>query len=763
MRKFQITNGVYFLDCHEVGMRILCGCPMDSVKLLMRAGFIQRIEDEQWLWESGANAILLSDVSVQNGSFSNLTEFPLMHMMYNQGLALPNHPGYTGSKPMILGIPEQIAGQIEYLDRGINGLTADELASVDDISEEQKREVSIFKKRFKYGDPKTSKDLVNFFEIKTNEEPYEIAPELYVVRLGLNVYLFQYQDQEEIIDLTLTEMQQYGIPYNLDFHPIHKQDFAILHSGEGNGWDKDRPCMSSIISAEGKYYLIDAGPNVLEALEKFGISLSEVEGVFMTHAHDDHFNGLTGLIRSQKRLKLYTSKLVRVSLMRKLMALLNFDEDVFSKFFDVHDLPLEKWTYIGQLQVMPVLSPHPVETNIFYFKMLNHQGQMRSYGHLADVISQRVHQQFLQVEDEDQKFLISRYEGVWKNYLRAVNIKKIDANGGLIHGEVDDFKDDKSIKVIVSHTTGQPAMHQRIMASTVNFGVEELLIEASRDYFHLAAERYLEELFPEISHSVRGELLKFPRQLINPGLIVIKKEEPLTHAYLVVSGVFEYITARDIVRCEAGMLLGEEAILTGTTSEGTYRSVSYAKVIKIDAQQYLHFVRQYLSLDIYVDSFYRRKKLRSSELFKSISSRYLLDELNKKMTTVQYAEGDILPEGHQRQVGLIVEGMAGIFHKENLVETLSEDYFYGQEVFFAKSEGLIPQVVALSAITVVQLPLDALISVPLLLWELLESGDKIAKLVAQADRLISYMNELADDLLMNQIENEKEIAYDEDD
>lgn len=42
-----------------------------------------------------------------------------MHMMYNQGLALPNHPGYTGSKPMILGIPEQIAGQIEYLIEGL--------------------------------------------------------------------------------------------------------------------------------------------------------------------------------------------------------------------------------------------------------------------------------------------------------------------------------------------------------------------------------------------------------------------------------------------------------------------------------------------------------------------------------------------------------------------------------------------------------------------------------------------------------------------
>lgn len=756
MRKFQITNGVYFLDCHEVGLRILCGCPMDSIKLLMRAGFIQRIEDENWLWETGANAILLSDISVQNGSFSNLTEFPLMHILYNQGLGLPEHPGYTGRKPMILGIPEQIEGQIDYLDRGVNGLTTEELYALDGISEEVKREILGYKKRFKYGNPKGASNLVDFLEIKTNEEPYEIVPELYLVRLGLNVYLFQYKDQEEIIDLTLTEMQHYGIPYNLDFHLIHKQDFSILHSGEGNGWDKDRPCMSGIICAEGKYYLIDAGPNVMEALEKFGISLSEVEGVFVTHTHDDHFNGLTGLIRSSRRIKLFTSKVVRYSLMRKLMALLNFDEIIFSNFFDIYDLELEQWTHIGQLQVMPVLSPHPIETNIFYFKMLDSFGAVRSYGHLADVISQRVHQQFLLVEDEEQHFLISRYKHVWYNYFRAVNVKKIDANGGLIHGEIEDFKSDQSEKIIVSHTTGQASVSQRMVASTVNFGVEELLISATRDYFHIMAESYLAELFPKIPYIARTELLNYSRLLINPGLILIKEGEKTSYVYLVVSGIFEYITSRDIVRCEAGMILGEESALLDIPSEGTYRSISYAKVVKIESDIYLNFISRYLLLDDYISSHNKRQQLRSSDLFRLVSSRHLLDNFIDKITQKEYKEGDILQEGHMEHVGLIIEGMAGIFHKDNLVETLSEDYFYGQEVFFSKSPSLIPQVIALSDVRVLCMPVQSLFSVPILLWELLESGDKIAKLVAQVDRLVSYMNELADGLMTHQTDETEE-------
>ncbi len=748
MRKFQVTYGVYLLDCSEVGLRILCGCPMDTIKLLMRAGLIQRIEDDNWLWESGANAILLSDVSVQNGAFCNLTEFPLMHILYNQGLGVPNHPGYTGSKPMLIGIPEQIKGQIEYLDRGMNGLSAEELANVPQLSADDQRALLAYKSRFKYGKRRSSQEIINFKEIKTNEEPYEIAPGLDMVRLGLNVYLFQYGEQEEIIDLTLTDHQFYGIPYNLDYHPAHKRDFSVIHSGEGNGWDKDRPCMSSIICAEGKYYLIDAGPNVLEGLTKLGISISEVEGVFLTHAHDDHFNGLTGLIRSQKRLKFFASTVVRISVMRKLVALLNFSESLFSNFFDIHDLELNEWNFIGRLQVMPILSPHPVETNIFYFRMEDGVGGMRSYGHLADVISNRVHNSFLAVEDEDQRFLQERYDDVWRSYLRATNVKKIDANSGLIHGEIEDFLMDNSIKLVVSHTTGTPQVSQRMIGSTVNFGVEEVLLPATKDYLAEAALAYMDDIFPSVPNKIKLELLRQRRVLINPGSIIIRDSAPMEAVYLVVSGICEHlINDRVARRYEAGRILGEFEALQRVACGGTYRAVSFVKVIKIEANEFFQFVKANVNFSDYMQQFTERAMLRGSLLFNEISSRNLLYNIGKNLKRVKYAEGAKLEEGTHRCIGLITEGMVGIFHKDNLVETLSEGSFYGQEVFFAKLDDIVPSVVALSDVGVMQISLDDFVGVPLLLWNLLETGDKIGKLVAQVDRLASYMDHLADDLL----------------
>jgi hemerythrin len=747
MRKFQVTYGVYLLDCSEVGLRILCGCPMDTIKLLMRAGLIQHIEDDNWLWESGANAILLSDVSVQNGAFCNLTEFPLMHILYNQGLGVPNHPGYTGLKPLLIGIPEQIKGQIEYLDRGMNGLSREELSKVPQLSEEDQRALLAYKNRFKYGEQRSSQEIIDFKEIRTNEKPYELAPGLVLVRLGLNVYLFQYGDQEEIIDLTLTDNQFYGIPYNLDYHPAHKRDFSVIHSGEGNGWDKDRPCMSSIICAEGKYYLIDAGPNVLEGLTKLGISISEVEGVFLTHAHDDHFNGLTGLIRSQKRLKFFASPVVRVSVMRKLVALLNFSESLFSSFFDIHDLSLNEWNFIGRLQVMPILSPHPVETNIYYFRMEDGVGGMRSYGHLADLISNRVHNSFLAVEDEDQFFLQERYHDVWSSYLRATNVKKVDANSGLIHGEIENFLTDTSLKLVVSHTTGTPQVYQRMIGSTVNFGVEELLLPATKDYLAETSLAYMDDIFPNVPNNLKLNLLRKRRILINPGSIIIRDNDPMDAVYLIISGICEHLNDRTALRYEAGRILGEFEALQRVVCQGTYRAVSFVKAIKIKADEFFHFVKNNVNFSYYMQQFTERAVLRKSLLFNEISSRNLLYKIGKNLKKIEYSEGSFLDEGKNRCIGLITEGMVGVFHKENLVETLSEGSFYGQEVFFAKPRDIIPSVVALSNVKIMRISLEDCEDVPLLLWNLLETGDKIGKLVAQVDRLASHMDHLAEDLM----------------
>jgi hemerythrin len=52
--------------------------------------------------ESGPNAILLSDVILQNGAFRNMAEFPVLQMLYRLGMILPGHPNNHGMRPNCL-------------------------------------------------------------------------------------------------------------------------------------------------------------------------------------------------------------------------------------------------------------------------------------------------------------------------------------------------------------------------------------------------------------------------------------------------------------------------------------------------------------------------------------------------------------------------------------------------------------------------------------------------------------------------------------
>jgi Metal-dependent hydrolases of the beta-lactamase superfamily III len=107
----------------------------------------------------------------------------------------------------------------------------------------------------------------------------------------------------------------------LGFHQIRRDYFAVLHSGEGDGWDPNRPAMASILVFQGKVYLIDAGPNIMHSLNALGISVNEIAGIFHTHGHDDHFCGLPDIMRADHRIPYYATPLVRASVMKKLAAL----------------------------------------------------------------------------------------------------------------------------------------------------------------------------------------------------------------------------------------------------------------------------------------------------------------------------------------------------------------------------------------------------------------------------------------------------------
>ena len=120
-----------------------------SVKHLVKRGLITSTERDGVTFESGPNAILLSDVLIQNGRFANLAEFPVMQMLYRQGMILPNHPNNTGEKPLLIGLAGQVSAQLQYVYRGNYGLISKEEFMEAGISAEKAEEMMFLKLFFR--------------------------------------------------------------------------------------------------------------------------------------------------------------------------------------------------------------------------------------------------------------------------------------------------------------------------------------------------------------------------------------------------------------------------------------------------------------------------------------------------------------------------------------------------------------------------------------------------------------------------------------
>ena len=218
--------------------------------------------------------------------------------------------------------------------------------------------------------------------------------------------------------------------------------------------------MASILMYKGDIYLIDTGPGIPHILLMLGIDVSEIKGIFHTHGHDDHFAGLPGLMQGDHQIKYYATALVRAAVAKKLSALMSMDEELFYQYFDVCDLEADSWNDIDGLEVKPIYSPHPVETNIFLFRALGEDGY-KSYAHWADLTSFEVLESM--IEEDPSKPGISKefYDVTRANYLIPADIKKVDIGGGMIHGQIQDFANDQSTKIILAHRSDPLTLKER--------------------------------------------------------------------------------------------------------------------------------------------------------------------------------------------------------------------------------------------------------------------------------------------------------------
>ena len=731
MEKIEVGTGVWLLDVPETGLRILCGCPPDVVKLLMKRGMISPKQWDKGLWEDGPNAILLSDLPVQEGKFANLIEFPILQMFYRQGMIIPGHPGNTGIKPVVIGLSTQINAVCEYLFRGTYGLANREEIIECNIQKDFADEILALKLAFAFNKIRNSDDILELHPLDSGER--EIREGLRVRRVAVNRYAFNYGNESVEIDLNLLANQQYASPIKLEYHKIKREYFSIIHIGEGDGWDPHRPCMSSLVTFQGKIYLIDTGPNILDSLTALGISVNEIEGIFHTHAHDDHFAGLTSLARTDHKIKYYATKLVRASVMKKLTSLMSVPEKRFMRSFEVHDLRHDIWNNIDGLEVMPVFSPHPVETNVLFFRTMWENGY-KTYAHLADIASKTVLDRLLLKETNHGEISEKLHRQFTAKIAQGQDIKKIDIGGGMIHGEAADFAKDKSGKIVLAHIGRDLTNEEKEIGSNASFGMEDVLIPSTHNFIRDKARTYLRSYFPGAAENDITMLLNCQMQTKNMGYIIQKRDAPIDSVYLIITGVVEMVRANtdEVNMLSAGTLIGESHALGDEVPERTYRARSYINVLIIPNPLYVAFVQRNAAIADVRRNCETAFFLQMTPLFGEMVSSPILRAIAVSLVSHPVKKGEGIDNLKLQSLCIIRTGSFDLFIEDIPVDRIGVGDFFGEECVFYSGASLM-SARAREDGECYLLRVELLRDIPIVEWKMLEVYDR--RLVAYGKRM----------------------------
>ncbi|HCY86628.1 MAG TPA: cyclic nucleotide-binding protein [Desulfobacteraceae bacterium] len=730
MKKIHVTRGITWVEIPEADLYLMCGCPEDSVKHLMKRGLILPTEKKGVPCETGPNAILLSDLSIQNGNFANLAEFPILHMLYRQGMIMPGHPNNTGEKPMLIGLPEQVRAQARYIYRGNYGLISEEEMIQAGATKEEARDMMRLKLRFAFGEIRETEELVDIRSVGLRE--VELKNGVFLSRIGLNVYQITYKNESVEVDLNLPPNERYESPYQLGAYHIRKNYFSVIHIGEGNGWDINRGCMSSIISFQGRIYLIDAPPNIHHTLTALGFSINEVEGIFHTHAHDDHFAGLTTLIRSGRRIKYYATPLVRASVVKKLSTLMSLKEEMFANYFDIRDLTFDQWNDIEGLEVKPVFSPHPVETSVLFFRTLWGSGY-KTYAHLADIVDFELFEKMITDTPEENGVTREFYNKTIREYLVPADIKKIDNGGGLIHGRAEDFVNDKSHRILLSHSELELSDTHREIGSNAVFGMEDVLIPTKQNYNRRNAHDFLTQYFPEVPKYQLMALLNGPVETFNAGSILIRKNQENQDAFLILSGVLEFLDVDHATHftLSVGSLIGEYATLTRQPSEGTLRAASYVDALRIPGGLLRAFAEKNKLQAKIISTHKANVFLQSTWLLGEMISYATQNRIVEAMETVVVDKGANLAWNDEPELIMLESGKLKISYGNTVIDLNKPGDFFGEEsLILGTMAPFNAEVIQKSVIR--RIPGHVLADIPIVQWKLLGIFEARSRFVPSA-------------------------------
>ena len=366
---------------------------------------------------------------------------------------------------------------------------------------------------------------------------------------------------------------------------------------------------------------------------------------------------------------------------KKLAALMSVEASLFEDLFEVHDLVAQQWNDCDGMEVMPLDSPHPVETTLFLFRVRDDDGY-KSYAHWADIASMDVLQKLVSESPAKEVLGPDYVEQVRARYLTPATLKKIDAGGGMIHGSPLDFRDDRSEKVVLAHRASPFSAEELEVGSQAIFGAVDVLVPTSQDYVRQRAHRHLNALFPEAGIEALNVLLRSAVTGFNAGSLLARSGTRARHAFLLLGGSVELIYGQQgaPLAAPAGSLLGMEMVFSEQPLECSLRATSPVSVLRIGVETLRAFLLNGGWHGMLRALLEDAAPLRKTALFGERIALQELARLARAARRVPLAAGAMHAAAAAPALNMVIRGAVDLVHGANrVVDHVATGGFFGEE------------------------------------------------------------------------------------
>jgi len=338
--------------------------------------------------------------------------------------------------------------------------------------------------------------------------------------------------------------------------PTGKSDvprrFGMHVLGCYDGFDPKGPSMSQIVWLGGHRVLVDAAPYVDRLLEAIGVAPECLDGIIITHIHEDHSGGLAALTQTPNRLKLWTTPEIWRSLQIKLAAVLDRPVADVARDFEFHALPVGEPFSLFGARVEIHYSCHSVPTIGLQFEC---------DGEALTLTGDIAGRDYLDRMMQDGALARERYDVLMERVYGAPGYLVADAGEALIHGYPKDFTGPNRSRVFLVHRSVTPV--EPYAAPILHPGYEVVLDGGSLNENDRAALESVLSLWGADERwrdaVAKASVVKeFP-----PGTIIVAEgERDTSHAYIMSSGICKVVIGGNVVeRLREGEFFGEAAFL----------------------------------------------------------------------------------------------------------------------------------------------------------------------------------------------------------